>query len=250
VSWLEAVLVLLAGMAAGTVNAIVGSGTLITFPVLLAVGYSPVVANVSNTVGLAPGSISAAFGYRAELVGQGRRLRVLGTASLAGGITGGVLLLTLPEDAFRAIVPVLIALSCVLVIVQPWLTRRLAMAERRREHGGVALFVGVYLAGVYGGYFGAAQGVLLIALLGLFLDEHLQRVNAAKNVLAGTVNGVAAILFIVVSHVEWKAALLIAVGSVIGGQIGARIGRRTRPGVLRGLVVVVGIVAIVQIVRG
>jgi uncharacterized protein len=242
--------VLLAGMAAGTVNAIVGSGTLITFPVLLAVGYSPVVANVSNTVGLAPGSISAAFGYRAELAGQGARLKVLGLASLAGGITGGVLLLTLPEDAFRAIVPVLIALSCVLVIVQPWLTERLAMAERRREHGGVALFVGVYLAGVYGGYFGAAQGVLLIALLGLFLDEHLQRVNAAKNVLAGIVNGVAAILFILVSHIAWEAALLIAVGSVIGGQIGARIGRRTRPGILRGLVVVVGIVAIVQIVRG
>jgi uncharacterized membrane protein YfcA len=255
-SGLQAVLVLFAGMAAGTVNAIVGSGTLITFPVLLAVGYSPVVANVSNTVGLAPGSISAAVGYRAELAGQGRRLKVLGLASLAGGITGGVLLLTLPENAFRAIVPVLIALSCVLVVVQPWLTKRLAMAERRQEHGGVALFAGVFLAGVYGGYFGAAQGVLLIALLGLFLDEHMQRVNAAKNVLAAIVNTVAAVLFIVVSifnpgsQVAWLAAALIAVGSVIGGQIGARIGRRTRPGVLRGLVVVVGIVAIVQIVRG
>ena len=122
-SGLEAVLVLLAGMAAGTVNAIVGSGTLITFPVLLAVGYSPVVANVSNTVGLAPGSISAALGYRAELAGQGQRLKVLGLASLTGGVTGGVLLLTLPEDAFQAIVPVLIALSCVLVVLQPWLTR-------------------------------------------------------------------------------------------------------------------------------
>src|SRR6186997_3062028 len=144
-------------MAAGTINAIVGSGTLITFPVLLAVGYSPVVANVSNTVGLAPGSISAAFGYRAELVGQGQRLKVLGLASLSGGLTGGVLLLTLPEDAFRAIVPILIALSCVLVILQPWLTRRLAMAERRKPHGGVGLFVGVFLAGIYGGYFGAAQ---------------------------------------------------------------------------------------------
>jgi uncharacterized membrane protein YfcA len=255
-SWLQAVLVLVAGMAAGTVNAIVGSGTLITFPVLLAVGYSPVVANVSNTVGLAPGSISAALGYRAELAGQGRRLKVLGLASLTGGSTGGVLLLTLPEDDFRAIVPVLIALSCLLVVVQPWLTKRLSMTERRQEHGGVALFVGVFLAGVYGGYFGAAQGVLLIALLGLFFDEHLQRVNAAKNVLAGVVNTVAAVLFIVVSifnpgsHVAWLAAVLIAVGSVIGAQIGARIGRRTRSDVLRGLVVMVGIVAIVQIVRG
>jgi uncharacterized membrane protein YfcA len=249
-SGLEAVLVLLAGLAAGTVNAIVGSGTLITFPVLLAVGYSPVVANVSNTVGLAPGSISAALGYRAELVGQHRRLRVLGLASLSGGITGGVLLLTLPEAAFRAIVPVLIALSCVLVIVQPWLTRQLAMAERRKEHGGVGLFVGVFLAGVYGGYFGAAQGVLLIALLGLFLDDHLQRVNAAKNVLAGIVNAVAAVLFVLVSHVAWLAVVLIAAGSIIGGQVGARIGRRIQPSVLRGLVVVVGIVAIVQIIRG
>jgi uncharacterized membrane protein YfcA len=250
VSGLEPVLVLLAGMAAGTVNAVVGSGTLITFPVLLAVGYPPVVANVSNTVGLAPGSISAAFGYRAELVGQGRRLKVLGLASMAGGLTGGVLLLTLPESAFRAIVPVLIAVSCVLVLMPAWLTSRLAMAERRREHGGVPLFAGVYLAGVYGGYFGAAQGVLLIALLGLFLDEHIQRVNAAKNVLAGVVNAVAALLFIVASHVAWSAAILIAVGSVIGGQIGARIGLRTQPGILRGLVVVVGLVAIVQILRG
>ena len=136
-----------------------------------------------------------------------------------------------------------------LVVLQPWLTKQLAMHERRREHGGVALFVGVYLAGVYGGYFGAAQGVLLIALLGLFLDEHLQRVNAAKNVLAAIVNGVAAVLFILVSHVAWQAAVLIAVGSVIGGQVGARVGRRMRPGILRALVVVVGIVAIVQIVR-
>ena len=245
-SWPEAILVLFAGMGAGTINAIVGSGTLITFPVLLAVGYSPVVANVSNTVGLAPGSISGAVGYRAELVGQGRRLKVLGLASMMGGITGGVLLLTLPEAAFQSIVPVLIALSCVLVVIQPWLTRRLAMAERRRQHGGVALFVGVYLAGVYGGYFGAAQGVLLIALLGLFLDEHLQRVNAAKNVLAGIVNGVAAVLFILVSHVAWQAALLIAVGSVIGGQIGATVGRRLPSWALRGFIVLVGVAALVQ----
>jgi uncharacterized membrane protein YfcA len=250
VSWLEAGLVLLAGLAAGTVNAIVGSGTLITFPVLLAVGYPPVLANVSNTVGLVPGSMSAAFGYRFELTGQGRRLKVLGVASLTGGITGGVLLLTLPEDAFRAIVPVLLALSCVLVVLQPWLASRLAKPERRRAHGGAALFIGVFLAGVYGGYFGAAQGVLLIALLGLFLNENLQRVNAAKNVLAGIVNGVAALLFILVSHVAWFAALLIAVGSVIGGQIGARIGQRTSPRILRGLVVLVGVVAIVAIVAG
>jgi uncharacterized membrane protein YfcA len=249
-SWLEAVAVLLAGMGAGAVNAVVGSGTLITFPVLLAVGYSPIVANVSNTVGLVPGSVSGALGYREELRGQGRRLRQLGVASLLGGVTGGVLLLTLPEDAFAAIVPVLIALSCVLVLMQPWLTERVTSLTRHPEHGGVPLFVGIYLAGVYGGYFGAAQGVLLIALLGLFLAESLQRVNAAKNVLAALVNGVAAVLFIVVSDVAWEAAGLIALGSVVGAQIGARGGRRIPPTALRRLVALVGVVAIVQIVRG
>jgi uncharacterized membrane protein YfcA len=250
VSWLEAVAVLLAGAAAGMVNTVVGSGTLITFPVLLAVGYSPVVANVSNTVGLAPGSVSGALGYRAELSGQLGRLRVLGAASLLGGVTGGVLLLTLPEGAFKAIVPVLIAISCVLVFIQPWLTARVASATGQAKHGGIPLFLGVFLAGVYGGYFGAAQGVLLIALLGVFLDEHLQRINAAKNVLAAIVNGVAALLFIAVSNVAWLAAGLIAVGSVLGAQLGAKIGRRIPPLGLRAMVVVVGIVAIVQIVRG
>ena len=249
-SWLDAVAVLFAGMAAGAVNAVVGSGTLITFPVLLAVGYPPVVANVSNTVGLAPGSVSGAVGYRAELTGQGPRLRQLGVASAAGGLTGAVLLLTLPPAAFRAIVPVLIAASCVLVLVQPWLTDRVAALSRHPEHGGPALFAGVYLAGVYGGYFGAAQGVLLIALLGLFLAEHLQRINAAKNVLAALVNGVAAVLFIVASDVAWQAAGLIALGSVVGAQIGASVGRRIRPTVLRALVALVGVVAIVQILQG
>src|SRR3954451_3084639 len=249
-SWLQALAVLLAGMGAGAVNTVVGSGTLLTFPVLLAVGYSPLVANVSNNVGLTPGSISGAVGYRAELTGQGRRLRVLGVASFTGGLTGGILLLTLPESAFQAIVPVLIGLSCVLVLVQPWLTARLSSLARHPEHGGVPLFVGVFLAGIYGGYFGAAQGVLLIALLGLFLTEHLQRVNAAKNVLAAVVNGVAAVLFVLVSHVAWAAAGLIALGSVVGAQLGARVGRRLHPVALRVIVALVGVVAIVQIVTG
>jgi uncharacterized membrane protein YfcA len=249
-SWPEAIAVLLAGTVAGAANAIVGSGTLITFPVLLALGYSPVVANVSNTVGLVPGSISGAVGFRAELRGQGRRLRQLGVAAVLGGLTGGVLLLILPEAAFRAIVTVLIALSCLLVLLQPWLNERVASLSRSREHGGVPLFVCVYLAGVYGGYFGAAQGVLFIALLGLFLAENLHRVNAAKNVLAALVNGVAAVLFVIASEVAWQPAGLIAIGSVVGAQIGARAGRRIRPGVLRGLVVLVGVVAIVQIAHG
>ena len=248
----EALAVALAGLAAGTINTVVGSGTLVTFPVLLAVGYPPVLANVTNTVGLVPGSLSGAIGYRAELAGQGRRLARLGVASVLGGITGALLLLTLPEEAFQAIVPVLIGLACVMVVVQPRLAARLRAREggTPRTHGGWLLYAGVYGAGIYGGYFGAAQGVLLIAVMGLLLDEHLQRVNAAKNVLALLVNGVAAIVFIAVTDIAWEAAGLIALGAVVGGQLGAHIGRRIPQPVLRGLVVVVGLVAIVQILAG
>ena len=239
----------LAGLAAGTINTVVGSGTLITFPVLLAVGYPPVLANVSNTVGLVPGSVSGAIGYRAELTGQRRRLVRLGSASVVGAVIGAAALLLAPERAFQAVVPVLIALACVLVVVQPrlsdWLGRR---GRAPRAHGGPPLYAGVFGAGIYGGYFGAAQGVLLIALLGLLLDDDLQRVNAAKNVLAGLVNLVAAVVFIAVTDIAWEAAGLIALGAVVGGQVGAKIGRRVPAPVLRGLVVLVGVVAIVVLV--
>jgi uncharacterized protein len=245
----QAVAVALAGLAAGTINTVVGSGTLVTFPMLLAVGYPPVLANVSNTVGLVPGSVSGAIGYRAELRGQRPRLLRLGTASAAGAVLGATALLVLPADAFHAVVPVLIALACVLVVVQPRLS--VALARRGRsgtEHGGPGLYLAVLGTGVYGGYFGAAQGVLLIAVMGLLLDETLQRVNAAKNVLAGLVNAVAAVVFIAVTDVAWEAAGLIALGSVVGGQVGAYFGRRVPPPVLRGIVVAVGVVAIIEIV--
>ncbi|MEO7979640.1 MAG: sulfite exporter TauE/SafE family protein [Sporichthyaceae bacterium] len=245
----EAVAVALAGLAAGTINTVVGSGTLITFPVLLAVGYPPVLANVSNTVGLVPGSISGAVGYRAELAGQRGRLLRLGTASTLGALLGAAALLTAPADAFRAVVPALIVLACVLVVVQPSVSRRLAARGRAPGgHGGPLLYAGVLFTGVYGGYFGAAQGVLLIAVMGLLLDEELQRINAAKNVLAGLVNLVAAVVFILVTDVAWEAAGLIAAGSVVGGQLGAFLGRRIPPAVLRGIIVVVGLAAIVKIV--
>jgi uncharacterized membrane protein YfcA len=250
VTALEMLAVLVAGTAAGAVNAIVGSGTLITFPVLLAVGYPPVLANVSNTVGLTPGSISGAIGYRTELVGQRARLVSLGVASILGGLTGAVLLLTLPPGAFRAIVPVLIGISLVLVVLQPRLSRRLAAApdgEAPPARGGAALHAGVYGAGIYGGYFGAAQGVLLIGLLGLFLHEDLQRINAAKNVLAALVNLVAAVVFIAIGNVAWSYAVCIAVGSIAGAQLGARIGRKLPAVVLRGIIVLAGVVAIVKI---
>jgi len=248
VSLPECLLVLVAGVFAGTINTVVGSGTLVTFPVLLAVGYSPVVANVSNTLGLVPGSVSGAIGYRAELEGQRARVRTLGTASVLGGIVGAMLLLSLPSAAFEAIVPVLIVLALMLVVAQPRLSRMLA--ERRdqlRPHGGPLLWTGVFGTGIYGGYFGAAQGVILLAITGIAIPEDLQRLNALKNVLAGLVNGVAAVIFVLFASVAWLPAVLLAVGSAAGGQLGARIGRRLPPAALRGVIVVVGVAAIVQL---
>jgi uncharacterized protein len=244
----EAVAICAAGAAAGTVNTIVGSGTLITFPVLLAFGYSPITANVSNTIGLVPGSVSGALGYRAELAGQGRRAVRFGTASLVGGITGAVLLLALPASAFEAIVPAFIAAALVLVLVQPWLTRRLAGRHPHPLGPRVALPAGLFAVGVYGGYFGAAQGILILALLGLSLREGLQRINALKNVLAGLTNLIAGVVFLLAAqHVSWAAAGLIAMGSVVGGQAGARIGRRLPPPALRGVIVSVGVLAILKL---
>jgi uncharacterized membrane protein YfcA len=247
-SVLEVLLLTGAAFLAGTINTIVGSGSLITFPTLLAIGYSPVVANVSNTVGITFGSMSGAVGYRRELGGQQRRTKVLGSASLVGGITGGVLLLTLPSSVFDAVVPVLIILAVVLVILQPRLSR--FVAERRSrtvEHGGVELWIGIFLTGVYGGYFGAAQGVILLSLLGIFLADTLQRLNAVKNVLALIANGVAAILFVFFADVNWTVVVVIAVGSVVGAQLGATVGRRLPAPALRGLIVVVGLVAAIRL---
>jgi uncharacterized protein len=262
-------------VAAGTINTVVGSGTLITFPTLLAFGYPPVLANVSNNVGLVPGGVSGVYGYRSELGGQRRRLIRLGSASVCGGLVGAILLLTLPQSAFKAIVPALIGVALVMVVIQPRLAKWVAERQRARAAlaalatpdgasadtavvpdappareeaiGGPVLWVLVFLAGVYGGYFGAAQGVLLIGMLGIALNDSLQRINAAKNVLAGLVNGLAAVVFILATHIDWGVAGLIAAGSIIGGQIGARVGRRLPPWGLRLLIVCVGIAALVKL---
>ncbi|QKW22189.1 sulfite exporter TauE/SafE family protein [Kitasatospora sp. NA04385] len=249
----EMTAVLLAGTAAGAINTIVGSGTLITFPVLLAVGLPPVTANVSNALGLVPGSVAGAIGYRAELAGQRRRLLRFGTASLTGGLTGAILLIALPGGAFEAIVPVLILTALVLVVLQPRVAR--AMAARRAAagtaapatDGGWLLLACIGLTGVYGGYFGAAQGVLLLALMGMLLPDDLQTINGIKNVLAVIVNGVAAVFFLFASTIDWTAALLIAVGATLGGVLGARIGRRLPPIALRALIVAVGLAAITKL---
>ena len=247
-SVLEIVAVLLAGVAAGTINTVVGSGTLITFPTLLAFGIPPVTANVSNTIGLVPGSVSGAIGYRRELAGQRSRVLRLSVASLLGGAAGAILLLVLPADAFTAIVPVLIVLGLVLVVLQPrisgWVARRHEATGGMPYHGTWWVWPGVLTTGVYGGYFGAAQGVLLMAVLGTGVDESLQRLNGVKNILAAIVNAVAGLIFAVVADVDWWVVLIIGIGSVIGGQIGATVGRRLPPVGLRIAIVIVGTVAL------
>jgi uncharacterized protein len=248
---LTGVVIAAAGAAAGVINAIVGSGSLITFPVLLAVGYPPLTANISNNIGLVPGGVSGTWGYRRELSGQSGVLRRLAPMSVVGSLAGALLLLWLPASAFEAIVPVLIAIALVLVILQP---RIAAWAAGRREEGhrghvGPVAMVAVLIAGMYGGYFGAAQGVLLIGLLGSLLIENLQVVNAIKNLLTLLVNAVAAVTFIVVApeQVDWAVVVLIAAGSLTGGLAGAWVGRRLRPTVLRGVVVVIGLIALVRL---
>lgn len=245
---LQAIAVATAGVLAGMINTVVGSGTLITFPVLLAVGLPPVTANVSNSLGLVPGSLAGAVGYRRELTGQRGQLVRLGTASSLGGVGGAVLLLILPASVFQAVVPILIGLAVVLVIVGPPLARRLETAHR---HGharvGAGLWVGMLAAGLYGGYFGAAQGVIVFGLLGALSAQPPQRINGLKNALTALVNLVAGMVFIFVAHVSWWAVLFIALGSAIGGVFGARIGRRLSPLALRMIVVLVGLVAMIKL---
>lgn len=246
-SLFEAAAILLAGVGAGTINTVVGSGTLITFPTLLAFGVPPVVANVSNNIGLVPGSITGAIGYRRELAGQRARVLRFASASLVGAVVGAVLLLLLPAGAFEAIVPVLILLGVVLVVVQPrlssWVARRQAARGTPARDLAWWVWPAVLLTGVYGGYFGAAQGVLLMAVLGIGVQETLQRLNGVKNVLAAIVNGVAGLIFAVVAEVDWLIVLLIGLGAVLGGLIGAGVGRRLSPLALRVVIVVVGLVA-------
>lgn len=252
-SWGELLLVALAGGGAGLINAVVGSGTLITFPTLLAFGVPPVLANVSNSIGLAPGSLSAALASRPDLAGQRARVIRYGIASLIGSVLGALLLLRLPSEAFDAIVPLLIGLGCVLVIIGPWLNRKVAA---RRERLGIAepspdrapwLFLAIVLTGMYGGYFGAAQGVLVMAIMGVALAETMARINGLKNVLVMVANTVAGVVFVIISEVDWGIVVTIAVGSVLGAVVGARIGRKLPPLVYRVVIVAVGVVAIVAL---
>ncbi|MFD5279428.1 sulfite exporter TauE/SafE family protein [Streptomyces rubrogriseus] len=241
-----------AGVGAGAINSVVGSGTLITFPVLLATGLPPVTATVSNALGLIPGSISGAIGYRKELRGQRGRVLKFGSGALLGGLAGATLLLTLPADAFETVVPVLVGLALLLVAFQPQIVRLVQRRRARtgtspRRDGGPLLFTGLTLASVYGGYFTAAQGIIYLSLMGMLLDEPLQRLNGVKNVLSAVVNTVAALFFLFAADFEWTAVGLLAVGSGLGGYVGAKVGRHFSPTVLRTLVVTVGTVALVQL---
>jgi uncharacterized membrane protein YfcA len=251
------ILIMVAGVGAGAINSLVGSGTLITFPTLVALGFPPVTATMSNAVGLVAGGVSSTLGYRAELSGQWHRLRWQIPASVTGALIGSFLLLHLPEKVFIQIVPVLLILALLLVIAGP---RIQAYARRRAEAAGrsaahvpplrmAALVAGTFAVGVYGGYFTAAQGILLMGVMGALLPEDMQRMNAAKNLLALLVNVVAALAYTLVAfdRISWPVAGLIAVGSLVGGWLGSRYGRRLSPNALRAVIVVVGLIGLVRL---
>lgn len=254
---IDLILITLAGVGAGAINAVVGSGTLITFPTLVALGYPPVTATMSNAVGLVAGGISGTWGYRRELGGQWDRLRWQIPGSLLGAVLGSWLLLHLPEKVFVAVVPVLLVGALILVVVGPriqaWARRRADAAGRSLEHVSsgrmVALVVGTFAVGVYGGYFTAAQGILLIGVMGALLPEDMQRMNAAKNLLSLLVNVVAAAAYTLVAfdRISWPAAGLIAVGSLLGGFLGAHYGRRLSPNALRIIIVIVGLIGLYRL---
>ena len=244
----EATMLMLAGVAAGTMNTVVGAGSLVTFPVMLAFGYAPLAANMTNNVGVLPGGLSGIYALRSELAHQWPRALRLSVFSLVGGTAGALLLLALPAAAFKSIVPVLVGLAVVLVIIQPWLrekvTRRTRVSKVHAALGDSAIF----MTGIYGGYFGAAQGVLLMSILGAMFDETIQKINSIKMVLGMSANLAATAVFIVRGGVVWEAAGAIAFGSIIGGQLGAHIGRRLPANVYRAVIVAVGVIAIIKIV--
>lgn len=251
---LESSAIFAAGVWAGMINVIVGSGTLITFPVLLLFGYPAITANVSNNIGLVAGGLSGIHGYRAEAFRHRSLLLRLAPASVLGALTGALLLLVLPAGAFQAVVPALISLGLVMVVAGPAMQRRTARRHAELDTAPPpsrwVLPAGIYLLGIYGGYFGAAQGILLLGLMGVLLTIGLQDINGIKNVLGTLVNAVAAVTFMVVAwdRIDWSIVGLIGAGSLIGGQLGARIGRRLPPGALRAVILVIGVVALVKIV--
>ncbi len=242
----SAALLAAAGLGAGAVNAVAGGGSLISFPALLAAGYPSITANVTNSIAVLPGYVGGSLAYRRELGGQAARIRALALTSGAGAAAGAALLLVSPASVFEAIVPWLILAACGLLAVQP---RVAAAARRRRENSSPALHAAVFAATVYGGYFGAGLGIMLLAILGVFVDDELQRLNALKGVLSLLVAVVTAVGFAVFGPVAWDAAAIVGVTCLIGGALGVGVARRLSAAVLRGAVIAYGVaVAIVLLV--
>lgn len=242
----EAIGVAAAGFGAGAVNAIAGGGSLISFPALLAIGYPALPANVTNTVGLLPGYLGGSLAYRRELAGQRGRLPSLLVAAVLGAGAGAAVLLTTPASVFRAIVPWLVIAGCLMMLLQ---TRVAALLQRRSERHDypVPLHIGVFLGGAYGSYFGAALGVMLLALLGMLLPEDLQRLNALKSALSLVVSIVGAVVFAAFGPVVWSAAAVLAGSSLVGGHLGGSLARRMSPRVLRFAVVTFGLAVAVDL---
>lgn len=243
----------LAALAGGMVNALAGGGTLITFPVLIAMGIPPIAANVTNTVALVPGYLGATFAQMKDLKDQQRRLRLLVPISVMGGVIGGFLLLNTGERLFRALVPFLILLASLLLAVgdplRKWLDRR-SKSVTRAHTGEWGVLVPAGLAAVYGGYFGAGLSVIVLAVLGLILNDSLTRLNALKQAIAFSVNVAAAVFFIFSGKVNWPAALVMAVFALAGGTIGGKLAGRIPPQVLRWVVVAIGlVVSVIYFVR-
>lgn len=256
-TWLEFAAIVAAGFGAGTINAIVGSGTLISFPLLLLFGYPPLTANISSAIGLVTGNFAGAYGYRREIHANSSLVKLLVPSSILGGITGAGLLLILPPEAFQFIVPILILLGMVMVVLGPIVQKRTAgkiqeisrlPLQKLTGARKLTLIVVVYLLGIYGGYFGAAQGILMVGVLGMLLTISMQSINAVKNFLVGFVNLVAALTFVFFAgeHINWFVALSIALGATLGGLAGAKIGRRLPPNLLRGFILLVGTAALVN----
>ena len=252
-SVLDFVLIGLAGVAGGAVNALAGGGTLITFPTLTAVGIPPIPANVTNTVALSPGYLSATFAQLKDLKGQARRLRFLAPAGLMGGLVGGLLLLNTQEKVFRQLVPYLILLACGLLAVQDpvrkWLVKRSTRGVESHIPEPWAILP-IFVAGIYGGYFGAGLSVIILAVLGVILEDTLTRLNALKQGIAFSVNIAAAVLFLFSGRVVWPAAVVMAAGAILGGMLGGKIAGRIKPTTLRWVVVTIGVVvAVIYLVR-
>jgi hypothetical protein len=238
----QAALLAGAGFAAGAVNAVAGGGSLISFPALLGAGYASVPANVTNAVAVLPGYLGGSLAYRRELAGQRRRIVALSITSAAGAVIGAVVLIASPAKVFEAIVPFLILASCGLLAAQPWLSKRLRPpAPAEHEHRSLRLHAGTFLASVYGGYFGAGLGILLLAVLGLTLDDKLQRLNALKGLLSLVIGLAAAAYFAFFGPVAWPAAAIMAAASLVGGQAGVGVARRLDARVLRGVIVAFGV---------